>query len=307
MEKVAITKRKIQYALGVLWLLDGLLQLQHQMFSAAFANNVILPASMGQPPLVSGPAQFGAKVILTHPAVFDAFFATIQILIGLLILNKKYVRRGLILSCFWGLGVWLFGESLGGILSGNTNLLMGAPGAVILYVILALAVMPRLKHEPEDNRPAFWLPLVWSFLWIAGGIYQLLPGQNTTQDLSSMINTIAQGAPGWMASTDTWFANQIAHASFWLIAVIAAVEILIGLMVLIPGVYRGISLVLGSSLALVFWVIGQSMGSYFSGLMTDPNSGPLFVLLAIAILGCPAYSFHKLRKDGWKTLENFMT
>jgi hypothetical protein len=43
-------------------------------------------------------------------------------------------------------------------------------------------------------------------------------------------------------------------------------------------------LVVGASLALDYWVLGQSMGGLLSGTATDPNVGPLFVLFALVLL-----------------------
>jgi hypothetical protein len=34
----------------------------------------------------------------------------------------------------------------------------------------------------------------------------------------------------------------------------------------------------------VFWVLGQDLGQLYSGQATDPNSGPLIALMAIALL-----------------------
>ncbi|HTB49203.1 MAG TPA: hypothetical protein VK712_03915, partial [Verrucomicrobiae bacterium] len=63
-QPLKITKRHIQIALGLLWLLDGALQLQHQMFTSAFANNVIAPAGQGQLGIVSGPIHLAVRIIL---------------------------------------------------------------------------------------------------------------------------------------------------------------------------------------------------------------------------------------------------
>lgn len=57
-------------------------------------------------------------------------------------------------------------------------------------------------------------------------------------------------------------------------------------------------------LSLAFWVVGQSLGGYFTGLATDPNSGPLFVLLGFAILACTDLD-QKLARLG-SDLESFM-
>src|ERR1700685_4362951 len=54
-----LTFRGVQIALGLFWILDGLLQLQHQMFSKAFVTQVIAPASQGQPHFVSNVMSLG--------------------------------------------------------------------------------------------------------------------------------------------------------------------------------------------------------------------------------------------------------
>jgi len=303
----SITKRKIQVVLGVLWLIDGFLQLQHQMFTVNFARTVIDGAATGQPLIVAGPIHIAVHLITAHPAIYDTIFILIQLLIGILILNKKTVRQGLILSCLWGVGVWYFGEGMGGILSGNTNLIMGAPGAVIIYVILALAVMPNSKEDQTKTHPAFWLPIFWGLFWIGGAIYQLLPGQNSASDLASMLNINSVYAPHYLASLDNWSARQVTLYGFKFIWILALVEFLIGVFIFMPKPYKQVSLLLGSILAIVFWVLGQSLGGYFTGLMTDPNSGPLFVILAITILGCPILKNQTLFKRSWVSLEKFIT
>lgn len=337
-----ITKRGVQIALGLLWLLDGALQLQHQMFSSAFATQVIAPAVQGQPRFVSGPMNFGIHLFLLHPAIFNSLTALTQLGIGALILWKRTVKWGLLSSVFWGLIVWIFGEGYGGIFSAHTLLLMGAPGAVIIYVILALAVMPskiEVKKHQKKQQVAFWLVFVWMALWIGGGIYQLLPGQNTTGDVGFMVAGNARGVPGWLASIDSHTANvitgfgktkhqsaassqtsssmnmtsaQMAHMSnepytgasqsdpgYLFILLLATLQFCIGLGVLLSGIWRKLAISLGIVLALVFWAVGEKLGGYYTGLATDPNSGPLFVLLGLAILGCTNLD-QKLSKLGYK-------
>jgi hypothetical protein len=41
--------------------------------------------------------------------------------------------------------------------------------------------------------------------------------------------------------------------------------------------------VAGVALSLDFWLLGQSLGGLTTGMATDPNTGPLFVLLALAL------------------------
>jgi hypothetical protein len=44
------------------------------------------------------------------------------------------------------------------------------------------------------------------------------------------------------------------------------------------------------AMAVDFWVLGQAFGQVFTGMATDPDTGPLLVLLALAVYraGVPA-------------------
>jgi hypothetical protein len=324
--KTKITKRGIQISLGLLWLIDGALQLQHQMFSSAFATQVIAPAGQGQPIAIYGPINFEIHMILLHPAIFDAFFTIIQLALGVLILNKRTVKIGLLASVAWGLGVWYMGEGLSGMLSGHTMLLIGMPGAALIYAILALAVLPHKNNKGKkvDNRPAYWLPIVWAIFWVGGAAYQLLPGQNTVTDVASSISGLAGGgSPGWLSALQIHVSNIILGYSptavsqmnmsgshmgeitlisnhstgYWFILLLAIVQAVIGLLIFLPRQYRKISVSIGIAVSLVFWFVGQSLGAYYSGLATDPNTAPLFILLGVAILGCGSLDFKLLKKD----------
>lgn len=281
-----ITKRKVQLALGALWFIDGLLQLQHQMFTASFVNNVIAPAADGQPRFVNGGMHFGIHIFLLHPAIFNAFVALIQLGLGVLILWKRTARFGLIASVGWGLFVWYMGEGLGGLMSGQTSLLMGAPGAALLYAVIALGVLPAKSESSEEaSRPASWLAYAWLILWLGGAVLQLVNGQNTAADLASMVRGMADGAPGWLAALDLHTANWLQSQSNWLILLLVTVQAAIGFLVLLPRYVRAGAITAGIILSLVFWVVGQSLGSYYTRLATDPNTGPLIILLGLAVLG----------------------
>lgn len=308
-----ITKRKVQIALGVLWLLDAALQFQYQMFTSSFANNVVGPAAQGQPLFVAGPIHFFVHIFLFHPAIFNSLAATTQLGLGVLILWKRTTKIGLIASMGWGLFVWYTGEGFGGIFGLHTIILMGAPGAALLYVILAYAVMPKAKgkHDINAQRPPYWLALVWAILWVGGAIYQLLPGQNTVTDVSSMIAGNGFRQPGWLSSFDVHIGNLInglgakstsmasmhmtasqmaqmqtqPNTGFWFILLIVVIQAGIGLSVFGRHYIRNIGIGLGIVVSLIFWVVGQSFGGIFTGLATDPNSAVLFILLGLAILG----------------------
>lgn len=108
-QSIWLTFRGAQIALGILWLFDGLLQLQHQMFTKAFITKVIAVAAQGQPHFVGSAMNLGIHLFLLHPAIFNSLAALTQICLGILILYKRTTKLGLLLSIPWGghcMGVW---------------------------------------------------------------------------------------------------------------------------------------------------------------------------------------------------------
>src|SRR3954463_10660853 len=113
--RVRFTRRHLQIALGLLWLLDGALQLQPFMLGTGFAREVIDPTAGGQPHVVAGPVEWGASIVAAHPVAWDVPFAAIQLLIGLGLLFPRTARPALAVSIPWALGVWFLGEGLSGL------------------------------------------------------------------------------------------------------------------------------------------------------------------------------------------------
>src|SRR3954465_14053219 len=107
-----MTRRRLQIALGLLWFLDGALQLQPFMLGTGFATQVIAPLAARQPHFVAGPVKWAANLIAAHPIAWDLPFATGQLLIGLGLLVPRTARLALAASLPWALGVWYFGEGL---------------------------------------------------------------------------------------------------------------------------------------------------------------------------------------------------
>src|SRR5580658_9926501 len=87
-----MSRRRLQIALGLLWLLDGVLQLQPYMFTLGFAHNVIAPAAVGQPLVVGGAVRWSAALIAPPPAVYAALFASVQLALGIGLLVPRTIR-----------------------------------------------------------------------------------------------------------------------------------------------------------------------------------------------------------------------
>ena len=67
-------RRGVQVALGVLWLLDGALQLQPFMFTADFAQQLLAPSGQDQPAWVAVPTDFFAGLIAAYPVPMNLGF-----------------------------------------------------------------------------------------------------------------------------------------------------------------------------------------------------------------------------------------
>jgi hypothetical protein len=206
-------------------------------------------------------------------------FASIQVLLGLAMLVPRAARLALAASLPWAVGVWFFGEGLSGLASGNASLITGAPGAVVIYGVLALAAWPQRGRS--DVPPARWLPHAWAVLWIGAAVLQALPMNNTGADVSSAI--LALGGPSWLASFQASLAGSVSHHGVAAVVVLVAVEAVIGLAALSRRTLA-VSAAVGLLAILAIWVIGQDFGQLYTGQATDPNTALIAAVMAGALL-----------------------
>src|ERR1700751_6040959 len=172
-------RRKLQLALGVIWVLDGILQFQPSMFTKSFPD-MLAASAHGNPGEVAGPITWSASLIDHHVVVLNAIFATIQLALGLGIAWRPTLRLALAASIAWSLAVWWLGEGLGGVLAGTTSPLNGAPGPVLLHAVLPVLLWPADRDpgapsvavRAAGRRPA---QAVWLVLWGSLAAFALLP------------------------------------------------------------------------------------------------------------------------------------
>jgi hypothetical protein len=251
------------------------------MFTRGFATQVIAPVGQGQPWFVSEPVHLASTIIAAHPAAINVPFAGIQLLLGIGLLVPRTARLTLAASIGWALGVWYFGEGLSGLASGHASLITGAPGSALLYALLAAAAWPR--RDASREGPAPWLPRAWAGLWVGAAVFQALPGQNSGTAIASALTAGSSGAPSWLASLDSSAGAWAVHHGLLLVIALVGAEALIGVGALTRRT-RKLAVALGLALTLPIWVLGQNLGGLYTGQATDPNSGPLFALMAIALL-----------------------
>jgi hypothetical protein len=245
-------RRALQIALGAVWLLDAALQYQPYMFSRGFPDMLAMAAA-GQPGIVAGPVTLTAQAVSASPAAWNAAFATIQLALAVGLLFRATARAALAGTIVWALSVWWLGEGLGGVFTTAASPLTGAPGAAVLYALLAVLAWPGGREERPGRSVADGSPLgryaklAWLLLW--GG-------------MACLMAMTADQAPLVVIAFTVAFAAVAAG-------------------VLVPGLTRP-ALAVAAVAAVVIWVTGEQFGAIFSGQATDPNTGPLLILIAAA-------------------------
>jgi hypothetical protein len=280
-------RRVLQLILAATWLLDGLLQYQSAMYSTMFGD-MIGDSATGNPGVIASPISWNAALVEHHLVLLNTVFATIQLLLGLGIAYRPTVRVALAASIAWSLGVWWFGEGLGGVLSGGASPVNGAPGAVILYALLAVLLWPA--DRPGVTAPfvaarAVGAPvarLLWLVLWGSLAYFALTPANRAPQALHGMIVSMTGGEPGWVTALENHAAAVLDHQGLTASIVLAATLIVIAAGVFLPPPLARGALIVALMMAAFIWVFGEAFGQILTGGATDPNSAPLLALLALA-------------------------
>jgi hypothetical protein len=291
---LATWRRGLQIALGMIWLLDAALQYQPYMFTKAFAGDILAPAGDGSPAVVHGPVTWAAGLVAAHPVLWNTLFATVQLLLAVGLLWRPAVRAALAASVAWALGVWWLGEGAGGLLAGGTPSYTEAPGAALLYVVLAVLLWPAGQDRDRDlsgvpgGSVATTGPLgavaprvVWALLWAGLGYLILQPASRAAGAASAMLAGMTDGEPGWITAMDHGLARALAgHGT--VVAIVFAVLCTAAILGIAgPPPLTRIGVIAAALAGLAIWVL-QDFGEIFTGQGTDPNSGPLLIAIAAA-------------------------
>ena len=282
-------RRALQLLLAAIWLLDGVLQYQGFMFTngANGFSGMLAGTADGNPAVIARPITWDANLVDHHTVLLNAIFATIQLLLGLGIAFRPTARVALAASILWALGVWWFGEGLGGVLIGGASPLNGAPGAVILYALLAVLLWPadREVAAPFVAARAVGAPVaraLWGVLWLSLAYFALTPDNRAPQGVNGMIAGMESGEPEWLQDLMKGAASLTANQGLATSVVLGIALALIAVGVYLPAAIAKVALVLAIVVAALIWVFAQALGGILAGGATDVNSGPLLALLALA-------------------------
>lgn len=314
--------RVLRVGFGLLWLVDGILQLQADM-PLGLPTNVLQPAAAGTPGWVTRLSAIGVSIWQRHPIPAATSVVWIQIGIGVLLLvapRGHWIQGAGLASAAWGLVVWVFGEAFGGLFSPGPTWLFGLPGAAVLYIVagLLLTLPERSWTTARLGRRILFGAGIY---FIGMAVLQAWPGRGFWQGhlASHALGPLAQMA-GQMSTTSQPTAISSVVAAFGHFE--AAHGFLVNLIVVIVLAGSGAALISGrrplvlsgflavGTLSLATWLLVQDLG-VFGGTGTDPNSMVPTLLVVVsgylawvrvpaeAVEGAKAATFDAQRGPWW--------
>ncbi len=275
-------RRLLRIGFGLIWILDGILQAQPKM-AGGLASQVIEPTAAASPAWVQHLVNWGGTAWSYHPIQAGAASVWIQVGIGawLIVAPRGFWSRlAGVASVGWGLAVWVFGESFGGIFAPGLSWLTGAPGAVLIYVVAGALIAlpegawrsPRLGRLLLAGLGLFFLGMALLQAWPGRGFWQgTIGGKPGT--LSGMVQSMSgTPQPHFLSSLLASFGSFDASNGFAVNLVVVIALAAMGA-IFLTGRPRLVRYAVGFGIVfcLADWVLVQDFG-FLGGLGTDPNS-----------------------------------
>jgi cytochrome oxidase Cu insertion factor (SCO1/SenC/PrrC family) len=282
-------RRLLRIGFGLIWILDGLLQAQPKM-AGGLASQVIEPIAAASPSWVRHLVNWGGTIWSYHPITAGAASVWIQVGIGawlILAAHGPWSRMAGLASVAWGLVVWVFGESFGGIFAPGLSWLTGAPGAVLIYVVAGALIAlpegawwsPRLGRLLLGGIGLFFIGMAVLQAWPGRGYWQgTIGGQPGT--LAGMVQSMSgTPQPHVLSALLASFGSFAAGHGFAVNLVVVIVLAGMGAIFLSgrPRLVR-YAVWFGIVFCLADWVLVEDLG-FLGGLGTDPNSMIPWILL----------------------------
>ncbi len=276
-------KKILRVGFGILWVLDGLLQMQSSM-PIELPNSVIAPSVSGSPEWVKEIVRYALEAWQRHPITYATGVAWIQLGIGLFVLiapSGFMLRMAGTASALWAILVWVFGESLGGIFAPRPSWLFGTPGAALIYffagVFLALPDgylgIGRRKRRVAGSVGLYFLAMLILQIWPGNGYWISSAGSHKRGPLANDVARMSQmSQPEWLKRTLLSFASFVNHESLLTNLLISLALGLTAFAFFLPYKRLRLYVLIGqSALAVFVWVFFQDLG-FIGGVGTDTNS-----------------------------------
>lgn len=283
-----LARRGVRYALAALWLIAALLQLQPRNFTTELINGTILSNAENQPQPILGSIVGAAHLLAPYPVELNLCIIAVQLTLGLGLLWPRTIKFALGGSVLWGLGIWWLGEGFGGLFSGEASLLVGAPGAALMYALIALILWPGARTHVRTVAGAGLVGEgvtrgAWALVWLGGAVLRVVPFWfPPTYALKTDLELGLDEEPRWIFHLNETLAHLAGRAGLAPVIALALVEACIGLGILLARGRRTV-LVLGIGVSAIYWVTGQQFGELFTGAANDLSTAPLLILLALTL------------------------
>ncbi|MBV9257717.1 MAG: hypothetical protein JO215_06835 [Ktedonobacteraceae bacterium] len=281
-----LSQKRLRQLLGVLWLIDGLLQLQPLMFTMNMVNGVMVPTVSNQPAPIAASLKWIIAVTTHNLVLINLLIAGVQIAIGILLISGLWVRGTIIASIVWALIVWYGGEGMSMLLTGQASILTGAPGAVLLYPLLGLLVYPRKEDQEQGLIPRSAFRWILAGFWFFSALLQLQPYWWQQGQISQAIGgMVGQGGlNGFLVDPLLQRLSDVtAHSEVLLNSILIVVCLALGLaLVVVEEKQLRPVLIASIIVSFVIWWAAEGFGMIFTGMATDFNSGLLLVVMALA-------------------------
>jgi len=282
----------LRVGFGLTWILDGILQAQPKM-AGGLAAQVIQPTAAASPTWVQHLVNWGGTVWSYHPIQSGAASVWIQVGIGVWLLVAKsgpWSRLAGLAAVAWGLVVWVFGESFGGIFAPGLSWLTGAPGAVLLYVVAGALVAlpeqawrsPRLGRLLLGGIGLFFIGMAVLQAWPGRGFWQGTSG-GKPGTLAGMVQQMSgTPQPHFLSALLARFGS-FAGSNGQAVNLVVVIALAAMGTIFLTGRPRLVRYALwfGIAFCLADWVLVQDFG-FLGGLGTDPNSMIPWILLFTA-------------------------
>ncbi len=276
-----IGRRGLQVALGWLWLLDALLQLEAPNFARDFPLGHLAQSAMGAPGWENRAIFSSISPFVTHWPWWNLASALLQGTIGIALIVGYRVRGALFVSIVWSAAIWLIGEGLGMLPTGFAMAVFGAPGAAVIYGALAGLAWPAKHDRLVRRRGQAPMGSLLVDLLDRSCRPPAALGLCERPGLPSGLSGILEWAagvpgPGLHGVADLVLRHPAATA-----VVLGLVELSVAVGWWLDGRHPRVWLGLGIGISVAFWVVGQGLGGVLNWGATDAGTAPLVILLAL--------------------------
>ncbi len=284
-------RRRLQLALGALWLADAALQSQPYMFTRAFAASTLAATARSSPSLLAATIARLDHVVAAQPVLCNELFVATELVVALLLFRRETVKLGLAASAAWGLVVWVLGEGVGLLLPARGTPLAGSPGAGLLYLVASVLLWPAASRQASTARQAVSVAesspigrrgaraaMIALFALLA---WETWPRAGTVRATGGMFLAMRQGEPALVASLDRWAASAILHHGTLLLGLLAAVLLITGPAVAFGRLLGQAAIAFGLVVSLALFLL-QDFGGIATGYASDVSTAPVLALIIAA-------------------------